>query len=65
MAESRKVTQETEGASRGDGGKLESHGATEATCGKCRREVSRGKAGERKERGNCPLHLATVTGALG
>ena len=46
MAEMRKVTQETEGASRGDGGKLESPGATEAACGKCCREVSRGEKGK-------------------
>ena len=60
MDEIRNVTQETEGTSRGDGGKLKSCGAMEM--------LPVGNAAERSDevrKENCPLHLATVTGALG
>lgn len=60
MEEVRNVTQETEGTSRGDGGKLKSCGATEM--------LPVGNAAERSDevrREKFPLHLATVTGALG
>lgn len=58
--EIRSVTQETEGASRGDGGKRKSCGATEM--------LPVGNAAERSDevrKENFPSHLATVTGALG
>lgn len=60
MEEIGNVTQETEGAYRGDGGKLKSCGATEMSPVGNAAERS---AEVRKE--NFPLHLATVTGALG